>query len=184
MNEFFKNQDANSRMELIVEEISRIVESLELCDIMMPSNSTAAKNNIEESTKKFFYDMAYNTLQFVENKLNLFENELNEMKILINEDERKVIYYLDDMIIINLCRTLAFELGRISVFVDSKNQYSKEEMVAAQASIFKTLELLKRINNLDKTDDSKKVIIELERRLNKLDANLNKTSIFKRLKFF
>jgi hypothetical protein len=181
MDDFFKNSDANSRMQLIMEEIAKISESIELSDIMMPSNSSIQKSNLEISKKDFFYEMALDTLQFTEIKLRFFENEITEIYKLIDEKERKTILHLNDILITTLCKVLGFELGRISYYTSNKSQIDKDQTIEIQSSINKTLALLKRLNYLEKTHESKAIITVLESQLIMLNKKLNRTPLLNKI---
>ena len=56
MKELFKNQDTNIAATPLLNEVSNILDGLELCDTMMPSNPSHEKDNIDQSKKDLFYE--------------------------------------------------------------------------------------------------------------------------------
>ena len=128
MKELFQNKDTNIAAAPLLNEISNILEALELCDIMMPSNPSHEKDNIEQLKKDLFYAMANNTLEFADFKLGLFELDLKEIKKWVYRDEMQIFYQLSDIIVITLCKVLSFELGRISYYVRNVQSYDLVHM--------------------------------------------------------
>lgn len=181
MKELFKNTDTNIAAAPLLNEVSNILDALELCDIMMPSNSSHEKDNIEQSKKEFFYKMADNTLEFVEFKLTLFELDLKEIKKWVYREEMPVFYQLSDIVAICLCKVLGFELGRISHYVRNGDRSDNNDLNSHKNSILKIKDILNRINHLERTEVSETELKKLQREISFLNNKLSSTSLIKRL---
>ena len=181
MKELFKNKDTNIAAATLFKEISDILEALELCDIMMPSNPSHEKDNIEQSKKDLFYEMANNTLEFSEFKLSLFELDLKEIKKWVNRDEMQIFYELSDIIALTLCKVLGFELGRISYYVRNGDQSNDSELSYHKSSILKLKSLLTRMIHLERTKIPEIELKKFQRQIFEFDSKLNNRSFFKRL---
>ena len=181
MKELFKNKDTNIAAATLLKEISDILEALELCDIMMPSNPSHEKDNVEQSKKDLFYEMANNTLEFSEFKLSLFELDLKEIKKWVNRDEMQIFYELSDIIAITLCKVLGFELGRISYYVRNGDQSNDSELNSHKSSILELKSLFTRMIHLERTKISEIELKMFQRQIFEFDSKLNNRSFFKRL---
>jgi hypothetical protein len=181
MEEFFKNNDTNIAAAPLLNEVSDILEALELCDIMMPSNASHEKENIEQSKKDFFYEMADNTLEFVEFKLTLFELDLREIKKWVYQEEMPVFYQLSDIVAICFCKVLGFELGRISYYVRNEDRSNKGKMNPHKNSILKIIDIFDRIIHLERTEISETELRKLEREILFLNSKLRDRSLIQRL---
>lgn len=181
MKELFKNNDTNIASATLLKEISDILEALELCDTLMPSNPSHERDNVEQSKKDLFYEMADNTLEFVEFKLSLFELDLKEIKKWVYRDEMQIFYELSDIIAIGLCKVLGFELGRISYYVRNGDRTNDNELTSNKSSILKIKGLLNRIIHLERTKISEIELRTFQRQILDLDNKLNNRSFLKRL---
>ena len=181
MKELFKNRDTNIAATPLLNEVSNILDGLELCDIMMPSNQSREKDNIEQSKKDFFYEMANNTLGFVDFKLTLFELDLREIKKWVYREEMPVFYQLSDIVAVCLCKVMGFELGRISYYVRNGDRSNNSELNAHKNSILKIKGFFDRIVRLERTEISESELKKLKHEILFLNNNLNNTSFIKRL---
>ena len=181
MKELFKNKETNIAAVPLFKEISDILEALELFDIMMPSNPSHEKDNVEQSKKDLFYEMANNTLEFSEFKLSLFELDLKEIKRWVNRDEMQIFYQLSDIIAITLCKVLGFELGRISYYIRNGDRSNDSELNSHKSSILKLKSLFTRMIHLDRTKISEIEVKRFKRQIFEFDSKLNNRSFFKRL---
>jgi hypothetical protein len=181
MKELFKNKDTNIAAAPLFKEISDILEALELCDIMMPSNPSHEKDNVEQSKKDLFYEMANNTLEFSEFKLSLFELDLKEIKKWVHRDEMQIFYQLSDIIAITLCKVLGFELGRISYYIKNGDRSNDSELTSHKSSILKLKGLVTRMLHLETTKVPEIELKKFQRQIFEFDSKLNNRSFFKRL---
>jgi hypothetical protein len=180
MKEFFKNNDTNNAAAPLLKEVSDILETLELCDTMMPSNPNHEKNNVEQSKKDLFYEMADNTFEFVELKLSLFELDLKEIKKSVYQDEMQTFFQLSDIVAICLCKVLGFELGRISHYVRNGNRSNDNELTLHKGSVLKIKGFFNRIIHLEKTKISEIELKKFQSQVLYLDNKLNNRSFIKR----
>ena len=181
MKELFRNKDTNIAAAPLFKEISDILEALELCDIMMPSNPSHEKDNIDQSKKDLFYEMANDTLEFSEFKLSLFELDLKEIKKWVYRDEMQIFYQLSDIIAITLCKVLGFELGRISYYIRNGDRSNDSELTSHKSSILKLKGLFTRMIYLERTKISEIELKRFQRQILKFESKLDNRSFFKRL---
>ena len=181
MKELFRNKDTNIAAAPLLKEISDILETLELCDIMMSSNSSHEKDNVEQSKKSLFYEVANNTLEFSEFKLSLFELDLKEIKKWVHRDEMKTFYQLSDIVAITLCKVLGFELGRISFYIKNGDRSNDSELTSQKSSILKLKVFFNRMIHLERTEISEIELKRFQRQIFEFDSKLNNRSLFNRL---